>query len=117
VQVQQVLLNLVMNALESIDRSAGPRREVLITVGRQGPDSVRVDVSDSGTGIDPALGERLFEAFQTTKPGGMGMGLAICRSLVEAHGGRLWAAAPAPGSGATFSFTLPVDTGDAPEDE
>ncbi len=117
VQVQQVLLNLVMNALESIDRRAGPRREVEITLAAEPPERIRIDVTDSGAGIDPVLAERLFEAFQTTKPGGMGMGLAICRSLVEAHGGRLWAAAPAPGSGATFSFTLPVDSGDAPEDE
>ena len=117
VQAQQVLLNLVMNAMESIDRRAGPQREVVITLAAEPPGRVRVDVTDSGAGIDPVLAERLFEAFQTTKPGGMGMGLAICRSLVEAHGGRLWTATPSPGAGATFSFTLPIDPGDAPEDE
>lgn len=112
VQVQQVLLNLLMNALESIDRRAGPRREVEVTLAAEPPDRVRVDVTDSGAGIDPVLAERLFEAFQTTKPGGMGMGLAICRSIVESHGGRLWTATPSPGAGATFSFTLPVEAGD-----
>ncbi len=117
VQAQQVLLNLVMNAMESIDRRAGPQREVVITLAAEPPGRLRIDVTDSGAGIDPVLAERLFEAFQTTKPGGMGMGLAICRSIVESHGGRLWTATPSPGAGATFSFTLPVDTGDAPEDE
>jgi PAS domain S-box-containing protein len=115
VQLQQLLLNLVMNALESIDRRAGPRREVEIALVAEPPDRLRVDVTDSGAGIDPVLAERLFEAFQTTKPGGMGMGLAICRSIVESHGGRLWTAPPSPGEGATFCFTLPVDAGDAPQ--
>lgn len=119
VQVQQVLLNLVMNAMESIDRRAGPHREVEIAIAHAAPDTaanaLRVDVTDSGAGIDPVLAERLFEAFQTTKPGGMGMGLAICRSIVESHGGRLWTAAPSPGAGATFSFTLPIEAGDTPE--
>ncbi|HMW24471.1 MAG TPA: ATP-binding protein, partial [Burkholderiaceae bacterium] len=115
VQVQQVLLNLVMNAMESIDRCAGPLREVEIALAAEPPGRVRVDVTDSGAGIDPVLAERLFEAFQTTKPGGMGMGLAICRSIVESHGGRLWTGTPSPGAGATFSFTLPVEPGDPPE--
>jgi PAS domain S-box-containing protein len=108
VQVQQVLLNLVMNALEALGRSTGTARQVAIRLQRQGDDNLQVDVRDSGPGIDPALRSALFEAFQTTKPDGMGMGLAISRSIVEAHGGRLWVT-PNEGPGVTFGFTLPID--------
>lgn len=110
VQIQQVVLNLVMNGLEALQR-AGTRQLTLRTGRHDDDDSVRVDVRDSGPGIDPTIRAHLFDAFQTTKPDGLGMGLAISRSIVEAHGGALWAA-PDPGPGATFSFTLPADTAD-----
>ena len=111
VQIQQVILNLVMNGLEAMGRShRGCRR---LTVGaRRVDDGLRVDVQDCGVGIDPAVQGTLFEAFQTTKADGMGMGLAISRSIVEAHGGRLWVQAN-EGPGVTFSFSLPLD---APEE-
>lgn len=109
VQVQQVLLNLVMNALEAMSRGNGFVRHVVITLSPQGDEALQVNVCDNGPGIDPAVQGALFDPFQTTKPGGMGMGLAISRSIVEAHGGRLWVAHN-QGPGVTFSFTLPVDT-------
>lgn len=106
VQIQQVLLNLVMNALEAMAKCPPQSRTVEVTIMRDAADTVRVDVRDQGPGLDPAVQDHLFEAFQTTKPNGMGMGLAISRSIVEAHGGRLWVA-PSPVRGVTFSFTLP----------
>ena len=81
---------------------------MLITTGKTESDDVLVAVRDSGPGLAPAALERLFEAFYTTKPDGLGMGLSICRSIIEAHGGRLWASANSP-RGAVFQFTLPVD--------
>lgn len=107
VQVQQVLLNLVINGLEAISRGAGAARLVEIRVHALRGEGVGVDVRDSGVGIPPALRELVFDAFHTTKCGGMGMGLAISRSIVEAHGGRLWLT-PNEGQGVTFSFTLPT---------
>jgi PAS domain S-box-containing protein len=107
VQLQQVLLNLALNAIEAASPvTARPR---LVAVGAQQLDrrEVVVSVRDSGLGLDPAHRERIFDAFYTTKPGGMGMGLAISRSIVETHGGRLWAT-PSEGGGETFRFTLPV---------
>jgi len=86
--------------------SDGPR-ELLISTGTVETGGVRVAVRDCGPGLAPATVERLFEAFYTTKPQGLGLGLSICRSIVEAHGGRLWATANAP-RGAIFQFTLPV---------
>ncbi|MEY4753014.1 MAG: hypothetical protein RJA44_689 [Pseudomonadota bacterium] len=110
VQLQQVVLNLVMNALESISRlPPGRSRQLDLVTQRHDRDTVRVDVRDSGVGIDPAIRDSLFEAFHTTRPDGMGMGLAISRSIVEAHGGRLWLSPNDAGSGVTFSFTLPLD--------
>jgi PAS domain S-box-containing protein len=109
VQIQQVLLNLVMNAMEAMARADLQPRSVDITVRRHDPDTMRVDVRDRGPGIAPAIHDQVFEAFQTTKPNGMGMGLAISRSIIEAHGGRLWFT-PNPGRGVTFSFTLPCTT-------
>ena len=120
VQVQQIVLNLLMNAMEAILARSGGARWVEITLaamaqGPDGGDAVRVDVRDSGIGLAPQDVDRVFDAFHTTKPGGMGMGLAISRSIVEAHGGRLWATPgePAdpgdPGTGATFSFMLPCE--------
>ncbi|HEU5193982.1 MAG TPA: ATP-binding protein, partial [Methylomirabilota bacterium] len=111
VQVQQVLLNLVMNAIEAMSGIDGAR-DLVIASAVETPRAVIVSVHDSGLGLTPAGGNRLFQAFYTTKPHGKGMGLAISRSIVEAHGGRLWATANAP-RGAVFHFTLPID-GDTP---
>ena len=83
-------------------------REMLISTGREASNGVLVSVRDLGPGLDPPNVDRLFEAFYTTKPDGLGMGLAICRSIIEAHGGRLWATANEP-RGAVFQFTLPLD--------
>ena len=82
--------------------------ELLISTGKAGSDGVLVAVRDSGPGLDPASLEHLFDAFYTTKSSGMGMGLSICRSIVEAHGGRIWAEANVP-QGAAFQFTLPSE--------
>ena len=83
------------------------RRELLISTATGGSDSVVVAVRDSGPGLAPASLERLFESFYTTKPGGLGMGLSICRSIIDSHGGRLWVTANLP-QGAFFQFTLPA---------
>ena len=107
VQLQQVILNLVVNAMEALSGTADGTRELLILSEPHPPRSVLVSVRDSGPGIDPKSFDHLFEAFYTTKPQGLGMGLAISRSLIEAHGGRLWATANAP-HGAIFQFALPV---------
>jgi signal transduction histidine kinase len=107
VQLQQVILNLVMNAIESIARSGAGQGTVALTARREGEEMLRVDVRDSGTGIEPSAMTRIFEAFYTSKPEGMGMGLAIAHSIVEAHGGRLWVSLNAD-AGATFHFTLPL---------
>jgi C4-dicarboxylate-specific signal transduction histidine kinase len=104
VQLQQVMLNLIVNAIQAINDVADGRRDLLInTEGTE--DCVRVGVLDSGPGLSPEKFERLFEPFYTTKPNGMGMGLSICRSIIEAHGGRLWATRNEP-RGAVFQFTL-----------
>jgi PAS domain S-box-containing protein len=106
IQLQQVILNLVMNAVEAMNGvSIGPR-ELLIRSGTDESEQVMISVRDSGPGIDPESLEHLFEAFYTTKPHGLGMGLAISRSIIDAHGGRLWATANTP-RGAVFQFTLP----------
>ena len=105
VQLQQVVLNLILNAVEAIGSVEVGARELLIST-EQGHAGVVVAVSDSGPGIDPAHLERVFEAFYTTKSSGLGMGLSICRSIIDAHGGRLWAEVNKP-QGAIFQFTLP----------
>jgi PAS domain S-box-containing protein len=106
VQLQQVIINLVMNGIESMASVGDRPRELLIcSRGREG-DQVLVTVQDAGVGIDPSKVDQLFSAFFTTKPGGMGMGLSISRSIIEAHGGRFWATANAD-HGATFHFVLP----------
>src|SRR5438034_1026935 len=107
IQLQQVMLNLIFNAVEAMSEAHGGPRELLIRTEQDGP-GVLVAVQDSGPGLKPESVDRLFEAFYTTKPGGMGMGLSICRSIIEAHGGRIWAAGAA-GPGATVQFTLPVE--------
>jgi C4-dicarboxylate-specific signal transduction histidine kinase len=107
IQLQQVILNLVVNAAEAMNRDGEDRRELSIRSSFDGWRHVLVAVRDSGPGLDPKSIDRVFDAFYTTKPEGLGMGLAICRSIVEAHGGRLWATAN-DGRGATFHFTLPI---------
>jgi signal transduction histidine kinase len=105
VQLQQVILNLIMNAIEAMNAVADRSRELVIRTEGCEIDLVRVTVHDSGIGLDPQCREKIFDAFYTTKQGGMGMGLSICRSIVENHGGRLWAKAN-DGPGTTFEFTL-----------
>ena len=107
VQLQQVVLNLALNALQATDADSESARQVLITTGRGELNDLHIGVQDTGLGLSPDTLSRLFEPFYTTKPNGMGMGLAICRSIVEAHGGRLWAAACQP-HGALFQFTIPA---------
>jgi C4-dicarboxylate-specific signal transduction histidine kinase len=106
VQLQQVLLNLVLNAVEAMDAVEAEARDLSISTEQTQTKGVLVAVCDSGPGIDPENLKRVFDAFYTTKSNGMGMGLAICRSIVEAHGGRLWAEANEL-RGAVFRFTLP----------
>jgi PAS domain S-box-containing protein len=106
VQLQQVVLNLILNAVEAMGSSKAGARELLIST-EQNHNGILVAVGDSGQGIDPPNLERVFDAFYTTKPSGMGMGLSICRSIVEAHEGRLWAEANEP-RGTVFRFTLPA---------
>jgi C4-dicarboxylate-specific signal transduction histidine kinase len=112
VQLQQVVLNLIVNALQAMGAVAEGPREVFITSARAEPDDVLVKVKDSGPGLAPANLEQLFAPFYTTKPDGLGMGLSICRSIIEAHGGRLWVTANHP-RGAIFSFTMPTHAGSA----
>jgi PAS domain S-box-containing protein len=106
VQLQQVVLNLILNAAEAMGSVEAKPRELLITT-EQGPTGVLVAVRDSGPGIDPTHLDRIFESFYTTKPNGTGMGLSICRSIIDAHGGRLWVEANEP-RGTVFQFTLPA---------
>jgi len=97
-----------MEDVEAMSLVADRPRLLRISSRREAPDSVLVAVEDSGTGLDPAIAERMFDPFFTTKRGDMGMGLAICRSIIDGHGGRLWAA-PAPSHGALVQFTLPME--------
>jgi C4-dicarboxylate-specific signal transduction histidine kinase len=107
IQLQQVILNLMMNAIEAMNGLSDAPRELFIGSAKDGSQGVLVIVRDSGPGLDPGSLDRLFHAFYTTKSQGMGMGLAISRSIIEAHDGRLWATANAP-RGAVFQFTLPT---------
>lgn len=110
VQVQQVILNLVLNAIEAMGSDEGQDlRTLLISTATTESEGILVEFQDSGPGLCPAGLDRVFEPFYTTKPAGLGMGLSICRSIIEAHGGRLWANSGLA-RGATFSFTLPVQT-------
>jgi PAS domain S-box-containing protein len=106
VQLQQVLLNLIINAIEAMRDVGEAERELLVST-RNEPDGVSVEVRDSGPGFAPAAIERVFDAFYTTKPSGLGLGLSICRSIIEAHGGRLRASPNVP-RGAVFRFTAPA---------
>lgn len=106
VQLQQVVLNLVMNGIDAMNTTEEALRELTIKTQNGEPGQVQVTVQDSGVGLSPQTAHRIFDAFYTTKPDGMGMGLAISRSIVENHGGRLWALMN-QGPGATFQFTVP----------
>jgi two-component system sensor kinase FixL len=106
VQLQQVIINLVMNGMEAMAAVTGRPRELVIRAHRHEGEQVLIEVRDTGVGIEPQLIDGLFSAFFTTKPNGMGMGLSISRSIIEAHGGRIWATRNS-GAGATFQFTLP----------
>jgi len=107
VQLQQVIINLIINAIEAMSGVGKGSRALLISTAQEASGGVRVSVQDSGPGLDVEGLDRLFDAFYTTKPAGMGMGLSICRSIIEAHGGQIWAARNV-GPGATFQFTVPV---------
>jgi signal transduction histidine kinase len=108
VQLQQVILNLIINAIQSMSSVEDGNRELHISTVSIEPEGVRVGVRDTGSGLSPESLSRLFEPFYTTKPEGMGMGLSICRSIIEAHGGQLWATGCEP-RGALFQFTIPAD--------
>src|SRR5712672_2829851 len=114
VQLEQVILNLIVNAVEAMRGVSEGVRDLLISTGTATSGGVLVAVQDSGPGLNPQNFDRLFDPFYTTKPNGMGMGLSICRSIVEAHGGRVWIAR-GPGPGLTVQFTVPV--GDGPQRE
>jgi C4-dicarboxylate-specific signal transduction histidine kinase len=105
VQLRQVMLNLILNGIDAMSQISDRPRELLIKSSSH-PDGVIVQVHDSGKGVDPEQAERIFESFFTTKPQGIGVGLSLSRSIVEAHGGRLWTVAQ-PGDGAVFEFTIP----------
>jgi PAS domain S-box-containing protein len=105
VQLQQVMLNLILNAIDAMSTITDRRRELLIKSAKH-PDGLLIQVQDSGKGLDPELTDRIFEPFFTTKPEGIGLGLSISQSIIEAHGGRLWASSGFP-HGAVFQFTLP----------
>ena len=110
VQVQQVILNLIVNAIDAMGSIDGGARELLISsAAPTDPEGVLVEVGDTGPGLRDAELERVFEAFYSTKPHGLGMGLSICRSIIEAHEGRLWATAHTP-NGTTFAFSLPANS-------
>jgi len=106
VQLQQVILNLLRNAVEAMSTIRDRPRELLIRTDQDGENKVQLSVKDTGVGLTPQAAERIFEAFYTTKPDGMGIGLSISRSIIEAHQGRLWAV-PNDGPGSTFSFVIP----------
>jgi C4-dicarboxylate-specific signal transduction histidine kinase len=111
-QIEQVMLNLMLNGVEAAALAKGARREVVVATSALG-DVIEVAVSDTGTGLAPAVRDRLFTPFLTTKARGLGLGLAISRSIVESHGGRLWAS-PRPGAGMTFRFSIPRGDGTTP---
>jgi signal transduction histidine kinase len=105
VQLQQVVMNLILNGVEAMRSVSERDRNLRIRTEGGENDEVRVSLQDSGTGINPETQEEIFDAFYTTKPGGLGMGLAISRSIVENHGGRLWVMRN-QGPGSTFCFSL-----------
>ena len=112
VQLQQVLVNLILNARDAIADVAETPLELTVGSRREASGGVLVEVKDRGRGIDPAQAERIFEAFFSTKPAGLGMGLSVSRSIIEMHGGTIWAT-PNEGPGTTMRFTLPAASPDA----
>jgi signal transduction histidine kinase len=106
VQMQQVLLNLIMNAIDAMSSITNRERVLTVKSEEFESDHVLITLQDSGTGIDPAHLDRIFDAFFTTKDRGMGMGLSICRSIIESHGGQLWASPHNP-HGTSFYVKLP----------
>jgi two-component system, LuxR family, sensor kinase FixL len=105
IQIHQVITNLIRN---SVDALAGvKRREIVVSTRHAGQDSIEITIADTGPGLAPDVAERLFQPFVTTKPGGLGIGLSICRSIVDAHGGRLWAS-DNPDGGMVFHVRLPI---------
>jgi signal transduction histidine kinase len=107
VQLQQVLLNLIMNAIEAMRAVTGSLRELTVSSVLAEPGAMLVAVKDTGSGLDPSFAECMFQPFFTTKPDGLGLGLAICRSIIEAHGGRPWVS-PSVGHGSDIRFTVPL---------
>jgi signal transduction histidine kinase len=107
VQLQQVVMNLILNGMDAMSGNNVREKELVIRSQKETRDQVLVAVEDSGVGLDPAIAEKIFDPFFTTKPHGIGVGLSISRSIIESHGGRLWAA-PRLGGGTVFQFTLPV---------
>ena len=107
VQLLQVLLNLVMNGIQAMATVFDRRRELTISISPAAPERVQVTIEDTGPGLDPAIVQRIFDPFFTTKPDGLGLGLSISRSIIEAHGGQLWASLRAP-HGTAFHFTIPI---------
>jgi signal transduction histidine kinase len=106
VQVQQVILNLLLNASDALGPIDDRTRQIIIKTDQDENGNARLALKDTGIGIDPAVTNKLFDAFYTTKAAGMGIGLSVSRSIIEHHGGRIWAA-PNDGPGATFSFSIP----------
>jgi two-component system sensor kinase FixL len=105
IQIQQVVINLIRNSIEAMQEMA--RREIVVRTSPAGDGAIEIAVSDTGPGLPPEVASRLFQPFVTTKDKGMGIGLSICQSIVEAHHGRIWAT-PNAGSGVTFRITLPT---------
>ena len=108
IQIQQVLINLLTNALDAMDDQPLDARTIAISTRLENLEEIMVSISDCGGGLPPDTIETIFSPFHTTKSSGMGLGLSICKSIVEAHGGKIFAENN-PDGGATFSFTLPVD--------
>jgi two-component system sensor kinase FixL len=106
-QLQQVIMNLLVNGIQAMSAVDEAPRELVVRSRRHEDGLLLVEVQDSGVGIPPGNLQQLFNPFFTTKSNGMGMGLSICRSIIDAHGGRIWAE-PNDGAGATFRFTLPI---------
>jgi signal transduction histidine kinase len=111
VQLQQVILNLMLNAIDAMARVEGRARKLVVGTDSEPAGGVRLTVRDSGSGVDATAIEKLFQPFYTTKDHGMGIGLSICRSIIEGHSGHLWASANEDGPGATFGFALPIAGG------